>query len=254
MLLARFQMKKRVIYLSLLFIIIMSPLINSDESFTFQKGQTFTLDIPIANNNLSDCDDCSCQMSIFYPNGTVMVRKGQGTIVNSNCQYSDITEVIGIYGGDMVFNNSVDYGRASFELEITASGSKLGTAESIIYILFIVVLMFMFCFFMYASIMIPFRNPRGDDGKIININDMRYLKVGSMVFSYLILMALFGIMRQITANYLFLSQAHKTFQWLYWFMLSFTFPIIVVSIILMLVMFVENKKIKNALERGVPFR
>jgi len=235
------------------FLLAMS-MVSAEESFTFQKNQVFTLDIPMANNNLSDCNDCSCEVSIFYPNGSVMIRKAPGENINSYCKYSNVSEVLGKYGGEMHFNNSVDFGKSSFEFLITTSGNELGTAESIIYIIFLFVLIFIFLLFLYGAVRIPFKNHRTEEGILVSINDMKYLKIVCMVFSYLMLMAIFGIMRQITANYLFLSEAYRTFQWLFWFMLSFVYPIIVVSVILMLIMFVESRKIKRALERGVPMR
>jgi hypothetical protein len=142
----------------------------------------------------------------------------------------------------------------AYDFQVTASGNILDTAESIIYIIFLVGLSFVFLLFLYGSIVIPYRNNRGNDGKIVSINDVKYFKVVCIVFSYLSLMALFGVMRQISANYLFLNGVYKIFQWMYWFMLSFTFPTMVVSVILALVLFFQDKKIKKALTRGVPFR
>lgn len=241
-------MIKRLFILTLLLLII--PLVIAVETLgTFQQDKDVEL--------IQVCDNCTYVnlTTVQVPNSSLLNLETNMSRTGRTYNFTfQNTESI----GDYIYTTCGDPDGVvtceSVNFKITASGNDLGIAESLVYIIFLGVLIFVFMFFLYGSIRIPFKNQRGDDGKIVSINDMKYLKVCCMVGSYLMLMSIFGIMRQITANYLFLSAANKIFHWMFFFMLSFTFPIIVLSLILILVMFIDNNKIKNALIRGVPLR
>ncbi len=232
------------------FVLVLLPMISGVETIgPFQLNTNAQL--------LQVCDNCTFVnlTTVQLPNSTIININTNMTVFERtyNFTFTDTADV-----GDYIYTTCGDPNGVntceSVNFKVTVSGSDLQIAESIIYIVFLSVLIFLFCFLLYCSIVIPFRNPRGEDGKIISVNDMKYLKVSAMVFSYLTLMGIFGVMRQISSNYLFLSGTSKIFEWMYWFMLSFILPTIIVTIILVIVMFFENSKIKNALLRGVPVR
>ena len=83
---------------------------------------------------------------------------------------------------------------------------------------------------------------------------MKYLKIFLMVISYILLMFIFGIVRSITANYLSINGAYRLFNFLFFLMFSFMYPLFVTSLILTVVMYLSSKKLQKALERGVPIR
>ena len=153
----RFQITKKEIMI-LMFLIVLIPIITAEESFIFKQGDDFTLEIAMANNNLSDCSACSCVYSIFYPNGSSFIRKADGVNVDSFCQYTNATEITGTYGVQMDFNNSVDYGRASFEFEVTPSGKIISTSQGLLVNLsiFIIILGACFCTFLGMKVKNPF--------------------------------------------------------------------------------------------------
>lgn len=228
---------------------------SSSPSFgIFKQNDCFEIK-QICFINGTICDACNIT-SIDYPNGTMassnlIMTQREGDFNLSYCS----TTLLGRYNvnGYCTYGDDVKKPFVAY-FDITASGSKLGTAEGIIYIVFVSALILTFLLFLYGSFVIPYRHMRGDDGKIVSVNDVKYFKVVCIVFSYLTLMSIFAVMRQISANYLFLNGVSNIFQWMFWFMLSFTFPTIIVSVIFALVAFFEDKKIKNALERGVPIR
>ena len=67
-------------------------------------------------------------------------------------------------------------------------------------------------------------------------------------------MWIFAILRQVTANFLYFDSASRLFNWGYWIMLSFIWPIIVVSLIFALILFIQDKKLNKAIRRGIPIR
>lgn len=236
--------------------ILILPIVSA--GLTFEQNQNLDFKVACSIDGARCSSSATCNINIRNPdevyikNYTSMTNLNNGEF-NVSIAGGDLS-TLGDYSFCTFCADGVNNGSVCSSFEVTPSGSILSTGEGIIYIIFICVLIFTFLLLLYGSIKIKFGNHRAADGTIISINDLKYLKVVCMVFSYLILMAIFGIMRQITANYLYLNGASKTFQWLFWFMLSFTWPIIVFSVIMMLVMFLTGKKLNKALMRGVPIR
>jgi len=115
-----FKMKK--ILLTLILGMFLLSLASAESSYTFKQGDDFTLEISMSNADLSACLGCTCELSLFYPNGSAMVKNAVGSNVDGFCKYTTSTNVLGNYGGELYFTNGVDYGRSTFEFEITPSG------------------------------------------------------------------------------------------------------------------------------------
>lgn len=134
--------------------------ITADESFTFKEGDNFTLELSMANANLSHCDLCSCVYNLFYPNGSIFVSEGKGTNTNSYCRYVTSTNISGKYGGEMVFNDTVDYGRTTFEFIVNPSGIEASDqrtnsiSRGIYFTLVLAILFFLAFLFSKQKIMI----------------------------------------------------------------------------------------------------
>ena len=154
-----------------------------------------------------------------------------------------------------VYCNSSGFG--GFESNgfiVTQTGEQIQTPESIIYLIFFLSSWALFCLVLYGSIKIPYRNPPNPDGQVIGIHEYGYLKVLCIVFNYVILMWIMGIIRSVMFNYEFINGSYKLFNWVFWVMFSFMWPLIVVSFLLILLNYISTKKFQKALERGVPIR
>lgn len=112
---------------------------SADESFIFKQGENFTLELAMSNYDLSECLGCSCKVSLFYPNGSAMIRNTPGTVIDGFCQYTTSSRIIGIHGGDVYATNGIDNGRASFEFEITEYGTS--ASQFMLYALFYMALL-----------------------------------------------------------------------------------------------------------------
>jgi hypothetical protein len=140
--LEKFQMKIKAFTLLTIFLIVIT-FVSADESFIFEKDEISTIDIIMSNNDLTTCYTCNCNISLFYPNGTAMVRNAEGTNIDGYCLYNFTTNILGVYGGELVATNGVDTGRASFEFEVTPDGHKMGVEDAIINFLIIIFLSFL---------------------------------------------------------------------------------------------------------------
>lgn len=96
----------------------------ADESFLFKQNEVNYIELKMLNYNLSSCYDCSCKITIFYPDGSTMVKNANGTTEQDYCVYNLTPDVLGKYGGEFHITNNVDYGGGVFEFEVTRSGTK----------------------------------------------------------------------------------------------------------------------------------
>jgi len=150
-------------------------------------------------------------------------------------------------------NNSYSGCLASAPMEITPNGFTITTAQSNIQIIFFVASVFVFLLCLLGAIKIPWSNPRGEDDKIIGINELKYVKLFLIVMSYIVFLLIMAMLRGILFNYIYDIYVYKFFNWAYWILMSGMYPIIVVSLILALIHLLTDKKIRNDIERGLSF-
>jgi hypothetical protein len=139
-------------WIVLILLILCVNFVSADESFVFKQSQNFSLDISMSNADLSECLGCTCEYDLYYPNGTTLIRGASGNNVDGNCVYSTSSNTLGVHGGEIYFTNGVDYGKASFEFEITNNGLRgitTGEAMSIIGS-FIIILALSFALFWFG--------------------------------------------------------------------------------------------------------
>ena len=248
-------MKKLLLLFSVLFFIgIVSAAIPNLGTFTLNESielkQTCTI-------NGSFCDYCNIS-SVDYPNGSIAVSDVTMTKRTGDFNYtllSNYTQDLGVYRVNGFCNFGTDVLKNwAYYFEVTRTGSILSTGESIIYVIFLIAIVLTFGLVSFGAFIVPFRNKRDDDGTLISVNDLKYVKIFLMVISYMLLMIIFGVTRSIMANYLFLNGAFKVFNWLFWFMFSFLWPLIVTSIVFTIIIFITNKQLQKALHRGLPIR
>lgn len=225
---------------------------TADESFTFAKDNNFTLQISMANADLSSCYTCSCNYSIFSSNGSAMIENYPATSSNGFCILNYSLSNSGIYPSEISFTDGTSYGKSSFEISINPNGTAITQSKAILYIVFMILAIVVLIASIYFSIRIPWRNSRDEEGTVISVNYLKYLKLFLIVMSYIFLMFLFGLSQSIFNNYLFETGVGGFFEVMYWIMLSFLWPGIVLSFIFMVIVFLEDRKIKEAIERGFP--
>jgi len=244
-------MKKRFLLIFILLFLIINV-----SALTVQIDTSVDLVHPIRLDDYPS-NGIYCNISLFDPDNIELVDFAPMTNQFEKHNYT-VDAVnnskLGNYIYDVTCTTGLSNKTESFEYEVTTTGGDFSIAQSVVYVIFLIAIIGAFCLSLYGSIKIPFRNQRADDGRIINVNDLKYLKIFSIVISYILLMFAFGVTRSILANYLYLGGAHTVFTWLYWLLFSFLWPLIVISLLLTVVYYLQGLKISEALERGVPIR
>ena len=135
---------------------------------------------------------------------------------------------------------------------ISSTGTQLEISQSIIYFVFLIASIGLFGLCLFYAVKLQWKNERDEEGYVIGVNELKYLKLFLIVMSYISLMFVSGLLRSVTANFIPELGVDRFFEWVFWIMLSFMYPLIVCSLIFALVIFLSNKKFQKALEHGLP--
>lgn len=227
-------------------ILLVLPLINAESLGVYKQNNCVSL--------IQTCSDCTFVniSSVLYPNSTKALGEVTMTKTGTFYNYSFCdASTLGVYNVNGHGNeNSIDTVWA-YDFEITATGTSLSTGQSIIYFIFLVASILIFFISLYYAIKIQWQHQKDEEGYVIGINDLRWVKIFCIVICYLVLMSIMGLMRGITANFVPEIGVSGLFEWLYWIMLAGVFPIIVCGFTFALINFLNNKKIQRALRRGI---
>jgi len=241
----------------LVFILLAVPVINATESFIFKQNTISTLEVPVFEYDLSKCSTCTCELTIDYPNGSNMIRSTATTITGHYAIYSLSAvqnSVIGTYKGDLHCTNGVDNGGATFEYIINYSGDELSTSQGLLYIIFFVISLGLFLLTLFGSLKIKWKHHRNEEGKIISLNELKYVKLVLIAVTYLLSIWISFLVMGISRNYLYIDAITNLFNAIFWILLSGFFPIFTVTLVVFVVNFVNDKKLHKALMRGIPVR
>lgn len=141
----------------------------------------------------------------------------------------------------------------SAPIEVTPTGHIFDSPTAIILGVFFLVMVGIFILTLYWALVTPYSNDRNKEGQIIGINELKYLKIACIVLSYVELMFICGIMKGTISNYLYWYDVSGFFNWAYWILLSCLWPAVVISLIVALINFITDRKIQDALQRGITY-
>lgn len=211
--------------------------------FSLNFVSSYTINTPIEIRVSCLNVNCSEQVniSIEFPNSSLAVNN---QLMSNNSGYKNYT-----------FSNTVTFGRYTYYTNNGFSdsffiGEEMTTSKGLGYLGFILIVLFTFGLTLYGSGKIQWKHRRGDDGKIISINNFRYLKVFLYVMAYFELMFLFGL------SYKFFNEANilgftEFFNFVYQWFLNLIFPLIIVLIIIVFAIWITNKKLAKNLRLGI---
>lgn len=228
----------------------------SAQALIFKKGESIDLNHPIRLDGFPSTA-LDCNITIFDPDNIKLVdfqpMTNGGDEHNYLVNESNTTKQ-GVYPYDVTCTTGASNRTDSFQFEITASGENLETGESIIYIIVLVIAFFIFCLLVFGSFKIPWRNSKDETGKVLDVNDFKWVKLACMVFSYLVLMFILSLTHDITINFLFLDNVGNFFQGAYMVLLTLFYPMMVLMPWVVMFILFQDRRVKKLLERGLPVR
>ena len=223
----------------------------------YKQNWPINLQIPCTNNGTYCSAFAVCNATVINPNGTT-IRNGasmtqNGSFFNISLSASEVSQA-----GEYQFTVCCVDGAATNCVDliflVNPTGSELSTPQGIIYVIVLILSIFIFLLVLFGAIRIPFKNQRNDYEAVVNINDLKYFKILLIGFSYLLLLWITFLIKGIASNYLFLNGAYNFFNVIFWVLFSALWPGVILSLYITLVLFLNDKKLKDLIERGIPSR
>ena len=256
-------MVKRNVYLFLLGIILLSAIISAEAVVISQDLGTHKISTPleliqVCSNDTSICDSCNIS-TVKYPNSSILIQAVQMTKRTSELDFNHTLNnsqinTVGEHIASGYCTSGTQFMIWRYTFTVTRSGEDLTTAQAILYFLALITSLFIFCLTLWGSLTIQWGHMRNADETIVSVNDWRFAKIFLIAMTYVLLTFIFGVVFKITSNFLFLDTASAMFEWMYWVMLSLMYPLIVLVFIISFVIFLNKKKMRDALERGAILR
>lgn len=234
--------------LIIFFIILLIPLINAEVQNlgTVKNGDCISLLQSYYNSTW-------CNITkINYPNKTAFnVNIAMDRDLNGNYNYTFCDTFI---NGEYQVTTTLDIdGEVTtvppYSFDVTPNGFQINVATAILQVILFLAVFGVFLLLLYASLKIPFGNLASPEGKIISVNNFKYLKIGAIALSYVVLMFLFAILDSIMVNFIFSGSSNKIFEWLYNIMLAFMIPVAIASIVIGFAVFINDIYVKKKLQR-----
>lgn len=214
---------------------------------------TFKIDSCI--NLKQICANCTFVniSSVIAPNSTILLQNKIMTKQNSDynytfCQTDDFGQYIVSGVGNPNGNNEI----WNYNFYINGIGYEITQPQSFLYLILIIGIFLILIFTLWGAIAIPWKNPRSDDGYLVGINDLKYLKVVLWIFVYFEVMFLIFILRNLSGGYLATEGTYSFFNIVYILLLVLSLPLFPTLIFFTVVIWISDKKLMKAIQRGIP--
>ena len=247
-------MKSKSTIWILVFLFLILPLISSQ--LVFKQNTQVDVKLPCTFNGTTCSPFATCNATIIYPNGSYMFKDSNmtnkgGGMVNITLTTSNVT---GVYPSRYTCTQAGYSDSDTFEFLINSAGTELTTAEGIVYIFFLIIILIIFGFTLLGAIKLPWKDIKNDEGKLVSVNDLRWVKLACVVFVYLEALFIVTIANKITEGYLLLTGVSGYFYVVQVTLFAGLFPLAVLVPWIVLYMIIANKKTKKFIERGLPGR
>ncbi len=247
---------KKLIILTM-FILLLAPMMSAQSSFIFKVGEDIDLKIPVfLSDNTPALSSTTCALTVTFPNASIFIDDEPMTFNQGfyNFTVNGTRTVNGIYPSSMSCTNVADSGFTTFTFEVTPTGTNLSVSGGILYVVIIVISIVLLLLVIWGFVVTPYKNERSAQGDIINLNFFKHLKVMLFFASYIMLVWISFLMWGVARNFLILGVAENIFRALFFALATALFPIGLVLLIVILLNYLNDKKIQKALVRGIPMR
>lgn len=208
---------------------------------TYQKSETYNI---IINSNQS-----SLNITILYPNSTIAIDNQamgkDGFVYN----YSfDNAETIGVY---RILYCSPTGVCDEDSFNITGTGYEFNLQRTIFYLGILGIFVFLFVLSLGVTVFLPAGNNRDEEGVLISINQLKYLRPILYVVSYFILTSIVYISSNISLAYLGSTLVGDLLFKIFYVMFALTIPMLMIWFAYMLANIFQDREMKRYIERGL---
>lgn len=243
-----------MIFIGILMVLPMIPAQEETSRFMARAGVPLDVKEQCFNNGTYCAPTAQCNITIFYPNQTTLINNQpmtNSTAVHNFTLSGLEVESLGLYQVAAICRDGAVEGADTFFFRITPTGSVLSTAQGIIYLLVLLLATGLFCLSLLGAILIPFKNIRNEEHRVVQFNDLRYIKIFLWWMAYAFLTSIAFLMWNLTLGFLNFNVASNFFEWI-WKALAISFwPIFVVFMLTIVINFLLSKRLNDSLKRGL---
>jgi len=195
----------------------------------------------------------NCTLHIYKGNGTEELDDDftyVGHSYNLNISAS-VLDGTGIHSYVIHCNNSGAGGFVSGLFQVTLTGEVLSEEMSILYIGLLGILVFLFVVCIGTITLLPSKDNYDDEGVLLSINQLKYLRPIFYAISYLLFMALMFISSNIAKAYLNTDLIGEFFFVIYSIMMIFMLPMVFIWFAYIIYSIFQDKQMKKYLDRGI---
>lgn len=166
----------------------------------YPKDELIDLKYPCFNNNTYCSSNAECNITIFYPNTTMLVNNQLMTNQRSYHNYSILPIASGDYQVIMLCRDGVLSGYSSFNFRITPSGEDATTGRALLYFLAIIVTFAILIFFVWLAFKVPTKDEYNSYGQLIQVNFRKHFREILFLMAYMMLVLLFFFLNRVTED------------------------------------------------------
>jgi hypothetical protein len=220
-------------------------------SYTFKHNEDVNFRFRCLDENNSYCSSgTSLIISVEYPNGSNALNNKSMTHNPSFYNITLPTDSIGNYACIIISPNT-NGTISEFTYDVTGTGERRDITKGILYISFLAILVFLFIVNMYGMGKLPKGNDTDPYGRLLSINNLKYLRSILWVFSWVILLVIV-----FTSSNLALVYANDTMFGdmlfnLYRIMMTITLPMTVIWFAFLFIQIFKDREMKKMIERGI---
>lgn len=238
------------LFLILVLLLVLLPLCSAQ---LFKQNTDVILRFTCTLNNAVPSALTTFNITLNYPNGSTYINNalttplGQGAFsYNTNFPFSGTYSIQQFcYDGAYSFSNSDN-------IIVTATGQNMDTSKAITYILIWIIGLIIFVCLIIISIALPSGNKRNEmTGYILDVNNLKYVKILSMGFAYLVAMFMAYFSWMMCYAYLDMNFLTSIFQFIFYAQLIALLPLFIVTVYLLISNWVRDSKIADLLSRGL---
>jgi hypothetical protein len=237
----------KIIIIILTLCIILTPVISAE---TYQLNSCIDL--------IQVCDNCTSVniTTIRYPNSTIALSNVEMTRNNTeyNYTYCDTgvtgTYTISGYGDDNAITDTFSY-----DFEVTVTGQELNIPKTTIYSIILIMSVLFFLGLIILGIFLPYSNKKDEmTGYVIAVNNLKYVKIFSIVFSYLVLTFIVFYLYTLSRAYLDLDYVTTILYFVLVVLLGLIVPFFVILMLILIGNWIHDNKIGDYLSRGLKIK
>lgn len=239
-------MKKYILPLLIIgMMLVVLPMVSAQEEPKFVTKVGVELDYKDnCFNNGTFCTSTSlCNLTVFYPNSTILLNNQPMTNQLSFHNFTFTGEeinVVGFYQSIVICKDGSVEGADTPTFFASVTGNILTEAEAKLYILLTIAIFISFCFVFFFTFKVPYSNEVNNKGATIKVTRKKYVKLSLMLLSYALTIWWFNILVALSDNYLTLPLYSGLVSFIFTTLINLSGIIPVTIIIIMGIEFIRD--------------